>query len=261
MPKELFHFYQGKLLLPAHEDRRIFLIATVFPDSFFYSPFKGYPSIGRSLHKLEGRAFTETVKGLFSSGSEKARPVLLGVGAHLLTDALWHPDINRAADVLSERFLWPSPVSHTLLESFLQRWFLDEETERVIIREVRNSLGLLPNSASLFTRVAKELLEKTSTPSKGVTPWKIFLSMNLHILFLLIAHHKAFSKTLWNRIVSGTPPSDILSLMAPGRRYVLKFKKKIDHLEEVADLFSHQLYQERFRRLASLFRELQGALK
>ncbi|WP_143083101.1 hypothetical protein [Thermodesulforhabdus norvegica] len=177
----------------------------------------------------------------------------MGIGVHLFTDALWHPSINRAADIISQEFRWPRSASHTLLESFLQRCFLPERTEKGIIREMMGSTRLLPGIGPVLTQVTKELLEVLSVSSRGITQWKIYLTMNLHILFLLVLHHKAVSKTLWNRISSGNPPGDLTSILAPGRIYVTRFKEKIDHFREVADLFSRQFYSDRIRQLTTLF--------
>jgi hypothetical protein len=138
MPKEIVHlwladrvwdFFQSIPSLKLSTAGKIlFLIGSLFPDSFFYSPFSAHYSLGDNLHELEGKAFYEVVKGnIWNSATPEEKLFLAGMMTHFLADGHWHPTINDVAQQMAEKL--PGGFSqvfyHRLLESFMQAHLID----------------------------------------------------------------------------------------------------------------------------------------
>lgn len=267
MPKELFHLHIGHTLLPhftnwiSQKDRNLFLMATIFPDAFFYSPFARFSDIGRTLHSLEGKNFIELIMNCKHTHVTPAlMPIILGMGAHFFTDGLWHPAINKAGHSISKSIGCSQLAAHILLESFNQRWFITEIEEKELLSFIRKGLKTSISTAERFYTVLKVLLDSLNV-SYNVTPLRVLLTIDIHLLFLLGLHSRAFSTILWKRITSGPPPGNFISIMAPHRTHTHAFINTYDSLLEGEELFSRKFYSSRLTQLTNLFHELQGLLK
>ena len=279
MPKERFHLFiadrylktfQRTIPSALHNQSSSFLLGALSPDIFYYDlPFLAETPLGDALHVLFDRDGIEPVRNWLTStfciqrsnnglrSSERRFAWGLGLACHVLTDALWHPDINEQSHHLE--FCQNKHLSfldcHRLIESEQEAFWLgqSEVSDRYtnILRGFRKNRDWLREMAFLYRQFLDSAGLK-SPPEEKIQ--KCYRDQNF--LLRLFAN-----KTLGRRrnIVLDFPPTRFIgALITPVRPFLpAVFSNKFS---PQGNLFSAQFLEKAFTSLAAPLTELSKQL-
>lgn len=266
MPKEVVHlwladkvwdFFQSISSIKISTAGKIlFLIGSLFPDSFFYSPFPTHYTTGDNLHEFEGRAFYETVKNnIWDSATPEEKAFLAGMIAHFLADGHWHPVINDVAQKMADKL--PGGYSqvfyHRLLESFMQAHLVSRSEQDERIR-------WLAAHYHEATPVATSVLSKLSpfvNRSKKLSKTDLRIVIFCHEMSLRGLHSSIMrEKRTW--FLGKRSFESFSPLIPPPDDEYSSFVTSIPAEREKVDfIFSNQSVEEYIRIVSSLSHELQ----
>lgn len=265
MPKEIVHlwladrvweFFQNIPSLKLSTAGKIlFLIGSLFPDSFFYSPFSAHYLVGDNLHELEGKAFYEVVKGKIWDGATPDEKLFLaGMMTHFLADGHWHPTINDTANEMAEKL--PGGFSqvfyHRLLESFMQAHLVDRiEQDKRIKWLGDNYTKAIPVATNVMARLSPLIGREKALSSKDIRVIMFCHEMSLRGL------HSSFMRERREWFVTKHLFQSFSPLIPPPNDQHSTFTASIPvENQKVAYIFSTQTVENYIRLVENLSREL-----
>ncbi|MCX7822593.1 MAG: zinc dependent phospholipase C family protein [Syntrophobacterales bacterium] len=264
MPKEIVHLHLADHLWEVFQStvsvklstvgKILFLIGSLLPDSFFYSPFYIHYSMGEELHRFEGKAFYDLAKNsIWVNATPEERAMLAGMITHFLADGYWHPTINDIAKKTAEKSQegFSQVFYHRLLESFMQAYLIprSEQDSRIEWLKSNYSLGI-PVATSLLSKLA------TSIGRKHLSPADVRTVILCHEISLRALHSSLIrSKRTWLLKVSSF--QSFSPLIPPPPDEKLSFLSSVSiEAEKIEFIFSKESLGDYLRLVSTLFREL-----
>lgn len=265
MPKEIVHLYLADRLWEVFQSvtsaklsaagKILFLIGSLFPDFFFYSPFSYHYSMGENLHKFEGRAFYDVVKEkTWDKTSSEEKAFLAGMITHFLADGHWHPTINDVAQQMAEKI--PGGYSqvfyHRLLESFMQVHMLSKPEQDKWIEWLKNNYtDAVDVATSAMEKLIPIIGHNERFSRTDVKTIIFFHELSLRVLHSSIMREKRAGLLKVIAFQSFSP------LIPPSPDEHSTFVSSIPAESEKVDfIFSKDSVQSYFRLVSSLFQEL-----
>jgi hypothetical protein len=279
MPKERFHLFIADRYLKTYEktipsalqnQSAAFLLGALSADIFYYDlPFLAETPLGDALHVLFEEDGIEPVRNWLVSTlcvqrSDKGSPSCerklawgLGLACHILTDALWHPEIDRQSHHLE--FCQDKGLGfldcHRLIESEHEALWLGQskasDTYTNILRSFRKQRDWLREMASFYREFLDSAGLKPPTEEKVQ---KCYRDQNF--LLRLFANRRLGMR---RNIILDFPPTRFIGALITPTHPVLPaiFSNKFP---PQANLFSAQFLEKAFISLAAPLTELSEQL-
>lgn len=266
MPKEIVHlwladkvwdFFQSVTSMNIGTAGKIlFLIGSLLPDSFFYSPFSAHYTMGDDLHRFEGSAFYETVKNnIWRDATLEEKALLAGMITHFLADGHWHPVINDVAQKMADRLPrgYSQVFYHRLLESFMQARLVSRSEQDERIRWLaENYSAVVPVATSVMAK-----LSPLVGNGRKLSRTDLRIVIFCHEMSLRGLHSSTMrEKRTW--FVEKQPFQSFSPLIPPPDDEYSSFAPSIPAEKEKVDfIFSRQSVEEYVRLVSSFSHELQ----
>ncbi len=257
MPKELVHLWLSRrgleILKPSQASEILFLIGSIFPDSFFYSPFSSHLALGRALHLWEGEGFGEKVMPFMDKMSLQEKTFVLGMMSHFMADGHWHPHINEIAKNMKnlsfQRF--SQTFYHRLIESHMEAKIIPLEDQKKYLRFIEKNYHLPALVAfSSLEKLVKVLAIKTTLSKRDVG--------------FIILCHKYSLKALHNPVIRSNRRwfvdhqlfESFSSLIPSSYKETIEWEKLAP--SSIKQIFSEDFINSYLASLSNLFHRLQG---
>ncbi len=257
MPKEAIHFKISTMISRLYEFKRHeaseFIWSSILPDMFFYVPSKRFPTLGHELHKLETK--TREMIEICKKAPIEIKRTLLGIAIHLAADNIWHSQIDPASEKLASLNGKPfsSTYYHRLIESFMQRYFLNTNEELSFMNFLLKTpdFSFIEKYRQAISRICRYFGIYIDIPGSQAIKGGVYA----HRYIVITLQKIKMPSTASHQYMPGQI-LPILSLFLPKQEEINKFTSSYNHVPEIKNIFSHKTFNMYFNRLTTLFHEL-----